>query len=119
DQALHIEPRGKGGWRVHYAIADVPAFVDAGGALDAEVSERGVTYYLPDARSPLHPPVLGEDAASLLPGQDRAAVLWTIDLDGDGQVVDSDLTRAVVRSRAQLTYVEVQTEVDSDRAHGT
>lgn len=118
DQALHIEPRGKG-WRIHYAIADVPAFVDGGGALDAEVTERGVTFYLPDGRSPLHPPVLGEDAASLLPGQDRAAVLWTIDLDADGEVVDSDLERAVVRSRAQLTYAEVQTEVDSDRAHGT
>ncbi|MET0729074.1 MAG: RNB domain-containing ribonuclease [Acidimicrobiales bacterium] len=118
DQALHIEGR-HGGWRVHYAIADVPAFVARGGALDAEVSERGVTYYLPDRRAPLHPPILGEDAASLLPGQDRPALLWTIDLTGDGAVVDSNLERATVRSRAQLTYAEVQVDVDSGRATGT
>jgi exoribonuclease R len=118
DQALHLERRRRG-WRVHYAIADVPAFVRPDGALGAEVQERGVTYYLPDRRSPLHPPLLGEDAASLLPDQDRPAVLWTIDLDSDGSVVASELERAVVRSRAQLTYDEVQTEVDSGRASGT
>lgn len=115
DQAVHIARRGRG-WRVHYAIADVPAFVAPDGALAAEVQERGVTFYLPDARSPLHPPVLGEDAASLLPGQERPAVLWTIDLDADGGVVSSHLERAIVRSRAQLTYADVQLDIDSGRA---
>jgi exoribonuclease R len=115
DQAVHIARRGRG-WRVHYAIADVPAFVPSGGALAAEVLDRGVTFYLPDARSPLHPPVLGEDAASLLPGQERPAVLWTIDLDADGGVVSSHLERAIVRSRAQLTYADVQLDIDSGRA---
>jgi exoribonuclease R len=119
DQALHIERRGAG-WRIHYAIADVPAFVRPGGALAEEVQDRGVTFYLPDGRSPLHPSVLGEDAASLLAGQDRPAVLWTIDLDGDGAVAASHLERAVVRSRAQLTYAEVQVDVDSGwAAHDT
>ena len=32
---------------------------------------RGTTVYLPDGRIPLHPPVLSEGAASLLPGEDR------------------------------------------------
>lgn len=118
DQALHIERRRRG-WRVHYAVADVPAFVQPGGALTAEVQERGVTHYLPDRRSPLHPPVLGEDAASLLPDQDRPAVLWTIDVASDGAVESSQLERAVVRSRAQLTYEEVQLEIDSGRSSGT
>ena len=118
DQAVQISHR-KDGWRVHYAIADVPAFVATGTPLAAEVQDRGVTFYLPDERSPLHPVVLGEDAASLLPGQDRPAVLWTIDLDVDGSVVASHLERAVVRSRAQLTYAEVQVDVDSGRASET
>ncbi len=118
DQAVHIERRGQG-WRVHYAIADVPAFVADGGTLATEVQTRGVTFYLPDHRSPLYPPTVGEDAASLLPGQDRAAVLWTIDLASDGAVTNSHLERAVVRSRAQLTYAEVQVDIDSGRASDT
>lgn len=119
DQAVHLERRAGGGYRVRYAIADVGAFVTAGSALDVEVWERGVTYYLPDARSPLHPHTLGEAAASLLPGEDRPAVLWTIDLDRDGVEVATRAERSVVRSRAQRTYAEVQAAVDSGRAEGT
>ena len=47
DQAMAIERR-PGGYRVHYAIADVAAFVAPGGALDAEAHRRGVTIYAPD-----------------------------------------------------------------------
>ena len=42
DQALHVEPAGDG-WTVHYAIADVAAFVPPGGALDTETHARGTT----------------------------------------------------------------------------
>lgn len=116
DQALHLEPRAGGGWRVRYAIADVAAFVAAGGPLDAACWDRGLTYYLPDGRAPLHPAVLGEGAGSLLPGEDRPAVLWTVDLDGEGAVVTAGVERAVVRSRAQLTYEEAQAGIDGGTA---
>ena len=112
DQAVHIGASGDG-FRVEYAIADVAAFVRPGGALDAEAHRRGQTLYSPDVRTPLHPPVLAEGAASLLPGEDRPAVLWRIDLDADGEVTAVDVRRAVVRSRAQLDYPGVQRQVDS------
>ncbi len=47
DQAFHAERQGTG-FRVHYAIADVAAFVAPGGALDREAFARGETLYLPD-----------------------------------------------------------------------
>jgi exoribonuclease R len=119
DQALHLERLPGGGHRVRYAIADLAAFVTPGGPLDSVLWGRGVTYYLPDERAPLHPPVLGEGAASLLPEQDRPAVLWTIDLDRDGLVTRVRFERAVVRSRAQLTYVGVQAALDAGRAGET
>ncbi|OWY62445.1 ribonuclease II, partial [cyanobacterium TDX16] len=89
DQAVHLSRRRGGGYRVHYAIADLGAFVQPGGALDQAVHQRGVTFYSPDERANLHPPVLGEGAASLLPDEDRPAVLWTIDLDADGAPVQT------------------------------
>ncbi|MGE3621956.1 MAG: RNB domain-containing ribonuclease, partial [Acidimicrobiia bacterium] len=112
DQALHIARRGPG-LRVHYAIAVVAAFVAHGGPLDQACWARGVTYYLPDGRASLHPGALGEAAASLLPGADRAAVLWTFDLDAHGVVTANSVERAVVRSRARLTYQEVQAAADA------
>jgi exoribonuclease R len=116
DQAVHLERTGDG-FRVHYAIADVAAFVAAGGALDAESRHRGMTLYSPDTRTPLYPTVLSEGAASLLPDQDRPAVLWTIDLDTTGEPVSVDLHRALVRSRAQLDYAGVQSDADAGRLH--
>ncbi len=115
DQAFHAERHG-GGFRVRYAIADVAAFVAPGSALDRESFARGVTLYLPDGRAPMLPDTLGEGAASLLPDQDRAALLWTIDLDGDGATTAARLERATVRSRAALGYPGVQADLDDGGA---
>ncbi|NEC65319.1 RNB domain-containing ribonuclease [Streptomyces sp. SID9727] len=115
DQAMHLERRAHG-YRVHYAIADVAAFVRPGGALDAEAHRRVTTLYFPDGRVPLHPEVLSEDAASLLPGRVRPAVLWEIDLDPEGAAVATRVRRALVRSRAKLDYAGVQRRIDAGTA---
>ncbi|KJQ53136.1 RNB domain-containing ribonuclease [Microbacterium sp. SA39] len=111
DQAFHLERTGDG-YTVRYAIADVPAFVTPGGAVDLEARRRGQTLYAADGRIPLHPPVLSEDRASLLPDVDRPALVWTFALDAEGAVSDSRLERALIRSRAQLDYVSTQQAID-------
>ena len=115
DQALHIQRNGSG-FRVYYAIADVAAFVRPGGAVDEEANRRGETLYGVDQKVPLHPPVISEDACSLLPGGDRPALLWTLDVDDAGEGSEVTVERAMVRSRAKLTYEEVQREVDAGTA---
>jgi exoribonuclease R len=111
DQALHIGRSGSG-YVVSYAIADVAAFVAPGDPVDVEARRRGMTLYAPDVRTPLHPSALSEGAASLLADQVRPALLWTLQLDGRGELVEVDLVRALVRSRAQLTYEQAQDEID-------
>ena len=118
DQALHLSRRA-GGYVVHYAIADVPGFVLPGGAVDLEARGRGQTFYAADGRVPLHPPVLSEDRASLLPGVDRSAYVWSFDLDEAGAVLATRLERAVVRSRAQLDYAQAQSSIDDGSADGS
>ena len=103
-------------YRVHYAIASLATFVTPGGALDAELRRRGETLYAPDAATPLHPEVLSHGAASLLQDAERPACLWTIDLDERGEVVSARVERALVRSRARLTYAQVQTAIDREGA---
>ena len=115
DQALSVERSGDG-YRVYYAIADVAAFVTAGDAIDSEAHKRGETLYGADGKIPLHPKVLSENAASLLPDQMRPALLWTIDLDATGEGIAVDVRRARVRSRAKLDYAGVQARVDAGRA---
>ena len=116
DQAMCLERRAGGGYRVYYAIADVAVFVTPGGALEAQTWERGQTVYLPDGKVPLHPTNLSEGAASLLPDQVRPAVLWTIDLDSDGATSAVRVERSVVRSRAKLNYPAVAADAAGGRA---
>ncbi len=118
DQAMHIERDGDG-YRVRYAIADVPAFVRPGGALDEEVRLRGMTVYCPDVRVPLHPTELSEGAASLLPDVVRPAYVWDMRLSADGRRDTAELYRAMVRSRRRYTYDEVQQLVDAGDAEET
>jgi exoribonuclease R len=115
DQAMHLERQGDG-YRVRYAIADVPAFVRAGGAIDEEARRRGQTIYCPDMRVQLHPSELSEGAASLLPGELRPAFVWDIVLAADGEGTDVSVYRAMVRSARRYDYEEVQREVDGGTA---
>lgn len=111
DQAFTAQRLGEG-YRVYYAIADAGAFVSPGGAIDAEARRRGATLYSPDTRTPLHPPVISEDRASLLAGTEKPALLWTIDLDGEGRPITSHLERATVRVTEAIAYTEAQRRVE-------
>jgi len=112
DQAMALESLATGAIRVRYAIADVPSFVTSGSALDVDARQRGMTVYCPDRSVPLHPVDMSEDAASLLPDRDRPAVVFEMDVDGDGELLRSDIGRAMVRSRRRLDYATVQGEFD-------
>ena len=123
DQAVCITPEGTG-YTVHYAIADVAAFVEGAAGEDGaatgvreESLRRGQTIYLPDEPARLHPEELSEGSASLLPEVDRPAVLWTFHLDDKGEVVQYNVERALVRSRARFDYNEVQQAVDRGDVH--
>lgn len=115
DQAMYVERNGDG-YRVYYAIADVAAFVSAGDPVDLEANRRGETLYGADAKIPLHPKVLSEDAASLLPGRMRPALLWMIELDPAGGIAGIDVRRARVKSRAKLDYAGMQQQIDAGTA---
>ncbi len=115
DQAMFVESSADG-YRVHYAIADVAAFVRPGDPVDLEANRRGETLYGADAKIPLHPKVLSEGAISLLPDQVRPALLWTIELDHLGEIAGVDVRRARVRSRAKLDYAGVQHAIDAGSA---
>lgn len=111
DQALHIERDGDG-YVVHYAIADLHAFLDPGDAVDTEAMVRGETLYGADSKIPLHPKAISEGTASLFPDQDTPAVLWTMRVDATGEGTEARVERALVRSRAKLDYDGVQAAFD-------
>ena len=96
DQALHIERSG-GGHVVHYAIADVAAFVDpaARWTARARAGRHGLLARRQGAALPAGPLRRGGEPAA---GEWRPAVLWAFELDERGELVSTDVRRAEVRA---------------------
>lgn len=115
DQALHLS-RTDDGYLVRYAIADVAAFVEPGGVIDDECHQRVETLYAPTRRTPLHPELLSEGAASLLPNEVRPALVWQITLDDAGAPIHAGVERARVRSRQRYSYEQVQHAINTGTA---
>ncbi len=119
DQALYIERDDADGaaYAVYYALADASYYVRRGTALFDEAAERGATYYLPGYAVPMLPRALSEGIVSLNEGEDRRALIVKSRLAANGECVGTELFRARVRSRRQLTYGGVQAYYDAPGGH--
>jgi exoribonuclease-2 len=106
DDALSIETTSEG-WQVGIHIADAGALIAPGSAVDREADRRMATLYLPERRVGMVPPVLDEQAGSLVPGESRACLSLLVRVNEAGQVVKREVVPSVVRSRTALSYDEV------------
>ncbi|MDW8371506.1 MAG: ribonuclease R, partial [Geminicoccaceae bacterium] len=106
------DPANSGGHRITVAIADVAHYVRPGDPLDRAARERGNSVYFPDRAVPMLPEALSNDLCSLRPGEDRACLAAHLRIDAKGRLVDWRFERALVRSRARLTYRRVQAAAD-------
>jgi len=118
DDAVAVLDGPAGGTRLVVAIADVAAYVPAGGALDREARARGTSVYFPDRVLPMLPEELSNGICSLNPGVDRLARVVVVDCDAAGAVLGAAFLPALIRSRARLTYTEVR-EIVTDRVLAT
>ncbi|SDK80650.1 exoribonuclease-2 [Modicisalibacter muralis] len=107
DDALHIEARAEGGWRLSVAIADPTAYVAEGHAADLEAQTRAFTVYLPGQNVTMLPELLADDLCSLKEGEERPALACTLDIGADGSLGDYRFFAATVRSQARLVYDRV------------
>ena len=106
DDAVFCE-KSENGWRVLVAIADVSHYVNIGSELDKEATRRGTSVYFPDRVVPMLPEVLSNGLCSLNPKVDRLCMVCEMQVSGDGKVTRSTFFEAVMRSKARLTYSQV------------
>ncbi|MGD9538163.1 MAG: ribonuclease R [Alphaproteobacteria bacterium] len=116
DDAVFAEPDdapdNRGGHHIVVAIADVAHYVRPGGALDRNARERGNSVYFPDRVVPMLPEALSNELCSLKPGEPRACLAVHLWLDKEGQKRRHAFVRGLMRSRARLTYNQVQAAID-------
>ena len=106
------DPENAGGWHLVVAIADVAWYVRPDGALDKAARLRGNSVYFPDRVVPMLPERLSNDLCSLRPDEERPCVAVHIWIDRDGRKRRHFFTRALMRSAARLTYLQVQNARD-------
>ena len=104
--------RNEGGFVIWVAIADVAHYVRSGGALDREARKRGNSTYFPDRVVPMLPDRLSGDLCSLHEDVPRACVAVRMRIDAAGNKIAHHFVRGLMRSRASLTYQEVQAGMD-------
>lgn len=114
DDALSFEPHPEGGGTLGVHITDAAAVLPLGSPLDLEASARGSSIYLPDARIPMLPPRLSEDALSLREGEPRPGISFLARLDGQGQILDYRLCRSRLKVHKRLTYDEADQLITHD-----
>jgi ribonuclease R len=115
DDAVSIERRPDGTFRLGVHIADVAHYVAEGSPLDAEAYRRGTSVYYPERVVPMLPEALSNGLCSLRPEVPRLTLSAFLDVDRDGAVVARRFAETVIRSTRRLTYGEVRRVLEEPR----
>jgi len=115
DDALFAR-RTAHGFMLYVAIADVAHYVRPDAALDAEAVRRGTSVYFPDRVIPMLPEALSNGICSLVPDEERLALVCEMSIDNSGEVRRSRFYDAVIRSHARLIYTDLQRWHDGELA---
>ncbi|MBQ9734346.1 MAG: ribonuclease R [Clostridia bacterium] len=114
DDAISIE-KMDGKYRLGVHIADVSSYVKSGGEIDKEAFSRATSVYFPEQVIPMLPESLCNDICSLKEGVDRLTLSCVMMVDKSGKVCDYLITPSVIKSRARMTYTNVQKIIDGDK----
>src|SRR6266852_1163735 len=114
DDAVYVEHRADGGWRLQVHIADVAHYVRTGSPLDGEARLRGTSVYFPDRAVPMLPEALSSGMCSLKPREDRLVMSALMEFDAVGRMQSSRMTPGVIRSAERMTYTNVNKVLEAD-----
>ncbi len=114
DDGVSVEKLNNG-YRLGVHIADVSYFVEENSVLDTEAFDRGNSCYLPGTVIPMIPEVLSNDVCSLRPNRKRLAFSVFMDFDASGEMKEWRLTDSVIKSKAKLSYEDVQSFFDGQK----
>lgn len=107
DDAISLEILPNKNYRLGVHIADVSHYVKSQGAIDREAFERGTSVYLVDRVIPMLPVQLSNGICSLNPHTDRYAISCIMDINADGQVLNSHITPSIINVNRRCNYTEV------------
>jgi VacB/RNase II family 3'-5' exoribonuclease len=106
DDALFAQSTSEG-WELKVAIADASVFIQPGSVLDKAARARLTTTYLPGLVLPMLPETLSNNGISLVEGEVRPSIVFTLTVSAAGEVTDFDVELAKIINHGKLSYSNV------------
>lgn len=107
DDAIYCK-KTDDGWKLWVAISDVSAFIEEDSIIDKEAYRRTSSVYTPLRYSAMLPENLSSNLCSLMADVERLAMVCYMHLGEDGKVQNYSFYEGVIRSKARMTYNEVE-----------
>ena len=112
DDAVKVQKLENGNYKLDVHIADVSNYVKPNSLLDQEALIRGTSIYMLGRVIPMLPRELSNGICSLNAGEDRFTLSCTMEINDKGDVISSDIYKAVINVTERMTYTDVQKILD-------
>ena len=113
DDAVRVEKLANGNYMLEVHIADVSYYVKENSLLDQEALIRGTCIYMLGRVIPMLPRELSNGICSLNQGEDRFTLSCLMEIDGQGNVVSSEIVKGVINVTERMSYNDVQAILDN------
>ncbi len=112
DDAVRVEKLENGNYILDVHIADVSFYVPQDSLLDREAFIRGTSIYMLGRVIPMLPRELSNGICSLNVNEDRFTLSCTMEINNQGEVVDSKVYKGIIRVTERMSYTDVQKILD-------
>ena len=112
DDAIYVTRLENENYELGVSIADVSHYVAENSKLDQEAIIRGTSIYMLDRVIPMLPKELSNGICSLNVNEDRLCLSVISEFTPDGEIVSSDIRKAVINVKERMSYADVQKILD-------
>ena len=113
DDAVKVSKLENGNYRLDVHIADVSYYVKENSLLEQEALIRGTSIYMLGRVIPMLPRELSNGICSLNAGEDRFTLSCSMEINEKGNVVSSEVYKAIINVTERMTYEDVQKIIDA------
>ena len=113
DDAVRVIKLENGNYKLDVHIADVSYYVKPNSLLDQEALIRGTSIYMLARVIPMLPRELSNGICSLNAGEDRFTLSCSMEINEKGDVISTEIYKAVINVTERMSYTDVQKILDN------